>query len=64
MGIEDCLHIEFEYAKAKYHLRDVVVGKIFFLLVRIKIKHAELEIRSRKRGANTYNESETIASTR
>jgi vacuolar protein sorting-associated protein 26 len=48
VGIEDCLHIEFEYAKAKYHLRDVVVGKIFFLLVRIKIKHMELEIRRRE----------------
>lgn len=33
VGIEDCLHIEFEYDKAKYHLRDVVVGKINFLLV-------------------------------
>ena len=44
VGIEDCLHIEFEYAKAKYHLKDVVVGKIFFLLVRIKIKHMEVEI--------------------
>ncbi|CAK0841058.1 unnamed protein product [Prorocentrum cordatum] len=27
VGIEDCLHIEFEYDKAKYHLKDVVVGK-------------------------------------
>ena len=64
VGIEDCLHIEFEYAKAKYHLRDVVVGKIFFLLVRIKIKHMEVEIRRREStgsGPNTYNESETIA---
>jgi vacuolar protein sorting-associated protein 26 len=34
VGIEDCLHIEFEYNKSKYHLRDVVVGKIYFLLVR------------------------------
>jgi vacuolar protein sorting-associated protein 26 len=32
VGIEDCLHIEFEYAKAKYSLKDVVVGKIFFPL--------------------------------
>jgi len=48
VGIEDCLHIEFEYAKAKYHLKDVVVGKIFFLLVRIKIKHMEVEIRRRE----------------
>lgn len=28
----------------RYHLRDVVVGKIYFLLVRIKIKHMEIAI--------------------
>lgn len=64
VGIEDCLHIEFEYAKSKYSLKDVVVGKIYFLLVRIKIKHMEVELRRREStgtGANTYNESETIA---
>ena len=33
VGIEDCLHIEFEYDKNKYHLKDTVVGKIYFLLV-------------------------------
>lgn len=33
VGIEDCLHIEFEYDRARYHLEDVVVGKIYFLLV-------------------------------
>lgn len=33
VGIEDCLHIEFEYDKAAYALKDVVVGKIYFLLV-------------------------------
>ena len=33
VGIEDCLHIEFEYNKGRYHLRDTVVGKIYFLLV-------------------------------
>ena len=64
VGIEDCLHIEFEYNKSKYHLQDVVLGKIYFLLVRIKIKHMEVEIRRREStgsGPNTYNESETIA---
>lgn len=64
VGIEDCLHIEFEYAKAKYSLRDVVVGKIYFLLVRIKIKHMELEIRRREStesGSTSHSESETIA---
>ena len=33
VGIEDCLHIEFEYNKARYHLKDSVIGKIYFLLV-------------------------------
>lgn len=33
VGIEDCLHIEFEYDKGRYHLKDTVVGKIYFLLV-------------------------------
>ena len=33
VGIEDCLHIEFEYDKARYHMQDVVVGRIHFLLV-------------------------------
>ncbi|XP_024539882.1 vacuolar protein sorting-associated protein 26A isoform X2 [Selaginella moellendorffii] len=64
VGIEDCLHIEFEYNKSKFHLKDVIVGKIYFLLVRIKIKHMEIEIRKREStgsGANAYNESETLA---
>ncbi|KAJ3358494.1 Vacuolar protein sorting-associated protein 26B-like protein [Kappamyces sp. JEL0680] len=63
VGIEDCLHIEFEYNKSKYHLRDVIVGKIYFLLVRIKIKNMELSIVKREStgaGNNQYNESETI----
>jgi vacuolar protein sorting-associated protein 26 len=44
VGIEDCLHIEFEYEKRAYHLEDIIVGKIHFLLVRIKIKHMELAV--------------------
>eukprot|EP00294_Goniomonas_avonlea_P001580 CAMPEP_0114544848 /NCGR_PEP_ID=MMETSP0114-20121206/3090_1 /TAXON_ID=31324 /ORGANISM="Goniomonas sp, Strain m" /LENGTH=305 /DNA_ID=CAMNT_0001729245 /DNA_START=20 /DNA_END=937 /DNA_ORIENTATION=- len=63
VGIEDCLHIEFEYNRSKYHLKDVVIGKIYFLLVRLKIKHMEIEIRKREStgsGSDLYNESETI----
>lgn len=44
VGIEDCLHIEFEYERRCYHLRDVIRGRINFLLVRIKIKHMELAV--------------------
>ena len=28
VGIEDCLHLEFEYAQSQYHLKDVIVGKV------------------------------------
>jgi len=64
VGIEDCLHIEFEYNKSKYHLQDVVIGKIYFLLVRIKIKHMEIVIIKREStgtGPNQYNESENVS---
>lgn len=63
VGIEDCLHIEFEYNKSKYNLDDVVIGKIFFLLVRIKIKHMEIQILRREStgsGPNTYNETDVL----
>ncbi|KAH8266381.1 hypothetical protein KR038_000016 [Drosophila bunnanda] len=64
VGIEDCLHIEFEYNKSKYHLRDTIIGKIYFLLVRIKIKHMEIAIIKREStgtGPTMINENETIA---
>ncbi|KAK9311812.1 vacuolar protein sorting-associated protein 26-domain-containing protein [Lipomyces starkeyi] len=63
VGIEDCLHIEFEYSKSRYHLKDVIVGRIYFLLVRLKIKHMELSIIRRETTGtppNQYNESETL----
>lgn len=44
VGIEDCLHIEFEYDRTRYHLSDVVTGRVNFLLVRIKIKYMELAV--------------------
>ena len=44
VGIEDCLHIEFEFSRSVYNLKDCILGKVFFNLVRIKIKHMELNI--------------------
>ncbi|XP_034080224.1 vacuolar protein sorting-associated protein 26A [Gymnodraco acuticeps] len=64
VGIEDCLHIEFEYNKSKYHLKDVIVGKIYFLLVRIKIQHMELQLIKKEItgiGPSTTTETETVA---
>ena len=64
VGIEECLHIEFEYDRDRYHLKDVILGKIYFVLVRIKIKHMELAvIRRESAGASqssTYTDSENI----
>ena len=55
VGIEDCLHIEFEYDKGKYNLKDVIIGKIYFLLVCIKIKHMEVTIIRRETAGQGQN---------
>ncbi len=65
VGIEDCLHIEFEYDKSKYHTRDVIIGKVYFLLVRLRVKYMEIDIiRRETTGANQSSQSidnDTIA---
>jgi len=53
-----------EIKPCRYHLKDVIIGKIYFLLVRIKIKNMDLEIRRREStgsGTNTHVETETLA---
>lgn len=63
VGIEDCLHIEFEFAKSVYTMKDCILGKVFFNLVRIKIKHMELCIIRKETvgsGQNAITESETL----
>lgn len=62
VGIEDCLHIEFEYEKRCYHLHDVICGKINFLLVRIKIKHMELAVIRRETSGEGVALSAAMAS--
>lgn len=45
-------------------MKDVIVGKIYFLLVRIKIKHMEIAIIKRETtgsGPHVFTENETIA---
>lgn len=54
VGIEECLHIEFQYQKRYYHLNDCIEGNIHFMLVRIKIKYMELAVIRREMiGANS-----------
>lgn len=63
VGIESCLHIEFEYAKTRFRLDDTLVGRIYFIVVRLKLKHMELTL-SRKETSGTapnlVNETETL----
>lgn len=47
----------------RYHLKDVIVGKIYFLLVRIKLKHMEIAIIKKEStgiGQNTFNDNENV----
>jgi vacuolar protein sorting-associated protein 26 len=63
VGIEDCLHIEFVYDRTNFHLADVVTGRVFFLLVRIKIKLMELSLIRREAAGfpgAVQSESETL----
>ena len=55
VGIEECLHIEFQYQKRYYHLTDVIEGTIHFMLVRIKIKYMELAVIRRESVGNAAN---------
>lgn len=44
IGIENLIHVKFEIDKTNYYLRDVIIGKIYFLLVKIKIIQMEIQI--------------------
>ena len=44
VGIENQLHIYFEFTKSMYHLMDCIMGKIEFVEIKIKLKHMEINI--------------------
>jgi vacuolar protein sorting-associated protein 26 len=63
VGIEDCLHIDFEYNKSFYHLRDVIMGRVNFHLVKIKLKSMEIALVRKETfgtGTTTKTETETL----
>jgi vacuolar protein sorting-associated protein 26 len=63
VGIEEYLHIEFEYDREHYALHDVLTGRVSFRLVQLRLKHMELAIirreKSKARGL-AYAESDTL----
>jgi vacuolar protein sorting-associated protein 26 len=44
VGIEDALHIEFEYDRGAFHIRDTVTGRVNFLLVRLRLSTMEVAL--------------------
>jgi vacuolar protein sorting-associated protein 26 len=44
VGIEDCLHIEFQYSRMRYHLADTVTGHIDFKQLGIKLRKMEVAV--------------------
>jgi len=43
--------------KKRYHLSDVIVGKIYFILIRLKVKFMEIsliKVETSGTGSNTY----------
>jgi len=44
VGIENLVHLEYELFHSKYHLKDCVLGKVYFVDVKMRIKLVELQI--------------------
>jgi len=64
VGIEECLHIEFEFTKQAFHLKDCILGKVSFNLVRIKIKQMDMALIRREtlgQGQSQIVENETLS---
>ncbi|KAJ5079714.1 vacuolar protein sorting-associated protein [Anaeramoeba ignava] len=53
IGIQDMVHIQVEYLRSKFHLRDVVIGRILFLLSRIKLEKIILGVIKREISGKT-----------
>jgi vacuolar protein sorting-associated protein 26 len=48
VGIEDWLHVYFQVNKAKYFLRDIVLGEVVFKKVSMRLQSMELQIIKRE----------------
>ncbi|EDR29795.1 vacuolar protein sorting-associated protein, putative [Entamoeba dispar SAW760] len=48
VGVEKCVSIEFKYAKSYYNLTDVVLGQVYFKVVRLPLASMELQIQRKE----------------
>jgi vacuolar protein sorting-associated protein 26 len=64
VGIEDCLHICFNYDRSRLFLNQAITGTIEFKLVRLKVHTMELSIIRKEMtgvGASAFSETDTLA---
>jgi vacuolar protein sorting-associated protein 26 len=64
VGIEDCLHIEFAYDRTVLGLTGVLTGHVDFLLVRVRIKNAEVSLVRREQAGppgSAVTDNETLS---
>lgn len=52
IGVSDKVHIEYEINQNKYHLTDIIVGKMYFLDVFCMIKSIEVQIVKKENNSN------------
>jgi vacuolar protein sorting-associated protein 26 len=65
VGIKNCLLIEVEWAKERFHLNEIIFGKVSFLQVRVKIARMKISLIRREKlgmGDNGTISNETLAS--
>ena len=63
VGIEDWLHLGFEFEKSKYNIKDMVKGTVVFKKVSIRLKSMELQIIKRETlgaGSTAISDNEVI----
>ncbi|KAL7720367.1 Vacuolar sorting protein 26 [Entamoeba marina] len=48
VGVEKCVSIEFKYGKSYYTLSDVVLGQVYFKIVRLPLQSMELQIQRKE----------------
>lgn len=52
VGIQGCIHIEVEWSKDTYHLKEIVFGKINFVLVKVRIRYMEITLTRKEQLGN------------
>jgi len=63
VGIKNCLTIEVEWAKERFHLREIIFGKVTFLQVRVKIAKMKVALVRKEKtgmGENAAVTNETL----